>query len=416
MTILNQDISSFDWGQSIQLPSSRQLRTTTHIIGGRYPCRSIALVPRMILSEFRGKKSLSVLDPFMGSGTTAVEAISIGFRAFGLEVDPFARLISEVSVHGFTEIEIRGIKETNTNIVNAFPKHKPDRSLAPNTNNIEYWFDECNFGDLLKLKSLIIHECINSSLSVKQFFLSVFADIVRAASKAERQSLKPYISKKYKKKRNDVFAIYTKSFSNYINAIHAASDQFINAKIRWLDGDATNFSTKEKIDVAITSPPYINAMDYVRCIKLESAWIDTGDDLVFSEVRSKQLGEAARVKQKEPNELVKDLSRPHLAHLIDLDQRRFHTAMSYFQDMHDNLVSVHTSLKKDAIYHIIVGNSVIRSKEVETHKVIAEIAESIGYSWDGYFNYPIKDHRLSLPRNGNGGKIAVEHVISLRKG
>lgn len=413
MIMIDYNINELKWGEVLELPSSRSLRGTAHVIGGRYPCRSVAYVPRIILSGLELNKDNRVLDPFMGSGTTAVETIFKGYKPYGLEVDPFARLISEVSTHGFTKDEQVTIDEVHKYIIKNFLECKPNEKLAPKTRNIEYWFDEINFNDLLKLKTMIYNSAKN--FNVKRFFLAVLSDIIRTASKAERQSLKPYISKKYIKKRNDVFATYVKAFDKYFKAMHLATDVFAGAKINWLEGDATNFKTNLKMDVAITSPPYINAMDYVRCIKLESAWIDTGDDEVFSSVRKKQLGEQVRTKEAIPNDIVTRIAAPRLEYLKNEDLPRYKTALSYFQDMHDNLKSVHSALKKNSYYHIIIGNSVIRSQEVETHQIIAELAEELNFSWDGYFCYPIKDHRTSLPRNGNGGKISVEHVLSLRK-
>ncbi len=169
------------------------------------------------------------------------------------------------------------------------------------------------------------------------------------------------------------------------------------------------------MDVAITSPPYINAMDYVRCIKLESAWVGTGNEAVFSNLRKIQLGESGRAKLKKVNAVVKKIAAPYLDYLQKEDPQRFETALVYFQDMHDNLVSVQDALKSGSSYHLIVGNSVIRNVDVPTHEIIAKIGEKLGYTWEKYVRYPIKDHRTSLPRNGRGGKISEEHVISLRK-
>ena len=67
-----QNFLDLKWGGEITFPSSRKFTNTPHFIGARYPCRSTAYVPQMIIEEFAQKHSqLSVLDPFMGSGTTA---------------------------------------------------------------------------------------------------------------------------------------------------------------------------------------------------------------------------------------------------------------------------------------------------------------------------------------------------------
>lgn len=407
--------SKFVWGSVLDLPSSRSLRTTTHVIGGRYPCRSVAYVPRILLNTAMEENGtpLTVLDPFMGSGTTAVESLALGCQPFGLEVDPFARLISDVSTFNYSELQLAEIDEAYALICNRFKDIKGNQKLLPSTTNIQYWFEKENLLDLLKLKTIILEQ-VESNTS-KRFLLVVMADIIRACSKAERQSLKPYISKRFSKKRADVLTTFKKAFSIYRSSIE---DKWIKGTprgINWLEGDATKFRSEKSIDIAITSPPYINAMDYVRCIKLESSWIDTGDDYIFRSVRELQLGESVRAKQVELDDSTLSLSKPFIEYLKEVDPSRYRTVLAYFQDMLDNIRCVYAALKPNGQYHIIVGNSVIRGEEIPTHEVLGELARSVGFTWDGYFTYPIKDHRTSLPRQNKGGKILNEHVISLRK-
>ncbi|MDX1940291.1 MAG: hypothetical protein SFU99_07055 [Saprospiraceae bacterium] len=370
----------------------------------------------MILSDLKvSGREVRVLDPFMGSGTTAIEAALQSYIPYGLDVDPYAKLISDLSVHAFKQKEIEAIEKIGLKIIDKFDTVRINSKLAPDMQGIDYWFSPQNYNDLLKIKTLI-YIYASDHKHVLRFFLAVLADIVRSSSRAERQSLKPYISKKFIKKSIPVLPSFEKAFRSYHAASMGASSHMKASCIHWLAGDATNFTSPKKMDVAITSPPYINAMDYIRCIKLESAWIGTGNDKVFSQLRTKQLGETARAhKEKKIDDGVKKLATPYISHLTKTDPQRFKVALAYFQDMHDNLVCVKRALKDDAYYHLIIGNSTIRGKAVPTHKIVAEIAEHVGYKWDKYVRYPIKDHRTSLPRNGRGGKIAEEHVVSLRK-
>jgi hypothetical protein len=105
----------------------------------------------------------------------------------------------------------------------------------------------------------------------------------------------------------------------------------------------------------------------------------------------------------------------YIKRIRKIDLRRFQTIQTYFQDISSNLSCVYKALSHGGEYHMIVGNSTIRGIHIPTHQIIAEIAQDIGFSWDSYFKYPIKDHRTSIPINGNGGKIAYEHVIKLIK-
>lgn len=408
--------SELQWGAEIALPNTRSLQSTPHIIGGKYPCRSVAYIPRMIFKKYASEhtnKNFKVIDPFMGSGTTAIEANEYTSEIYGLEVDPYARLIATVSNLKYTKSEIQQIELFYNTVLNTWETIKPKKSLQPLLANIRYWFNENEYTDLLKLKTAIF-DLTSGNEKIMNFLLAVFAEIIRACSKAERQSLKPYISKRFPKEPKPVLPTFAKALEKYVLSV---SDSLCNLSdgIVWLEGDATNFKTRSQINIAVTSPPYINALDYTRCIKLESCWLGLMDDAYLSYIKSQQIGEASRIKSVNIDTNTFIVTTPYLKDIREIDFRRFQTVQAYFQDISSNLKSMYSALVNGGEYHMIIGNSAIRGFYIPTHQIIAEIAQDLGFSWDGYFKYPIRDHRTSIPRNGNGGKIAYEHVIKLVK-
>jgi len=52
-------------------------------------------LPRWAIEEFT-QKGDKVFDPFVGSGTTLVEARILGRNSYGTEIDPLSRLIAKV--------------------------------------------------------------------------------------------------------------------------------------------------------------------------------------------------------------------------------------------------------------------------------------------------------------------------------
>lgn len=416
--MITRKLSELSWGEEISFPSSRSGEMYSHLVGARYPCRSVAYVPRLILSELAIQQGsqIKVLDPFMGSGTTALETNLKGFTAFGLEVDPYARMIGEASVNRFSEVQLSALQTFTLDLENIFNKTRGLKSLVPEIPNIGHWFSEKAIEDLSKLKRVLNSYCeVNPETS--NFLFAAFADIIRGVSNAERQSLKPYVSSRFDKKTGDVLPLFKKCLAKYIVGARAVSvaENYGSGKINWLAGDATSFKTKEKFDVAITSPPYINAMDYVRCIRLESAWVGTGDSGVFTTVRASQVGETVRGRNRGISENVLQVINADYEAVLSLDPSRARTLSAYFDDMSQNLQCVLKSLRAGASYHVIVGDSVVRGVSIPTHRHIAEIAKIIGFEWTSYFKYQIKDHRTSLPRNGRGGKIDFEHVVTLKK-
>lgn len=418
------DPSKLKWDETIVFPSTRKLNEFGNRVYNRYPARSIFLVPRATIhSKKLGNLTLNVLDPFMGSGTTAVESSIQNCNIYGTEMDPFARLIAEVSIFRFNAKELEIINTLFNEIIENWNDYPIDKSLYPKLNNIEYWFEENIFNDLLRLKSYLYHNIANPKFF--KFFQITFADCIKPSSKMERQSTKPYISAKYKKEIKPVIESFKYSFNAHLNALKQyklLEVQNAENVINWLGSDATNFNTvKEIIDIAITSPPYLNAFDYTQIIKIESAWVGTlqNDDII--KLRSIQVGNEKRKDNKVDN-FIEDLFQPYFKAIVDqgeLENKNYtktaKTCLSYFNDIRNNLLCVKATLKKGGEYHMIIGDNVIKKVEISTHRLIAEIAKDIGFEWFGYYKYVIKDHRTSIPRMDNGGKIKYEYVIMLRK-
>lgn len=400
------------WGQTINFPSTRSLSEYGNRVYNRYPARSIFLVPRAILSAHQNK-GLNVLDPFMGSGTTAVETVISGNIPFGTEMDPFARMIAEVSSTIFTIDDFNRIQIYYETIVLTWNNYKP--APVPDLIGIERWFKGDDLSKLLQL-----YCCIEKNVPAKYrpFFVSVYADCIKPVSKMERQSTKPYISTKYQKVTKDVLASFEYSYNAHYKALYQMSNKldFIQQpSICWLGDDATNINAPNvEIDMAITSPPYINAFDYSQCIKVESAMSGYMDKNSISTLRLKQVGHANRRKQQQIPE-VYTAFEAYYDQLIEKDKMKAGVCLAYFCDIYKNLKCVYNLLRDGGEYHMIIGDSVIKGVNIPTHQITAMLAEMVGYEWFGYYNYLIKDHRTSIPRDFETSKIKVEHVIMLRK-
>lgn len=401
---------TLDWGEEISFPSSRNVKEYGNRVYNRYPARSIFLVPRAILASI-DKSNINVLDPFMGSGTTAVESVISGNIPFGLEMDPFARMVAEVSSSIFTKSELNEIEEVCVSLLRGWKTY--DKAEVPNLTGIKRWFKPEDLDNLLRLKSAIVSIV---PLKYQKFFMIVFADSIKPVSLMERQSLKPYISTKYPKETKDVESSFTYSFDAHLFAMQEMFSTRKKARqINWIGDDATNFNTdKPIIDIAISSPPYINALDYTRCIKVESAFCGTIDNITANSLREKQVGHERRRNQA-ISEVVKTIFGPYFDKIVDSDKQRALTCQAYFNDMYKNLNCVYNVLKEGGEYHVIIGDNTIKGVDVPTHDIIHQIALEVGFECFGYYKYVIKDHRTSIPRNKVNSKIEYEHVIMLRK-
>ncbi len=84
-----------------------------------YPAMMIPQIPRTLLRNYRPEGKFDLLfDPYMGSGTSLVEANIAGINAVGTDLNPLARLISKVKT---THYDIKGIQEAFSILQSNFP-------------------------------------------------------------------------------------------------------------------------------------------------------------------------------------------------------------------------------------------------------------------------------------------------------
>ena len=133
----------------------------------------------------------------------------------------------------------------------------------------------------------------------------------------------------------------------------------------------------ESVDLIVTSPPYAsNAIDYMRAHKFSLVWLGYPvDDL--SVTRSNYIGGEA-TSDFEFSQLP-----PYAANLIGdmgkVDASKGKVLHRYYSEMLEVLREMHRVLKPGKAAVLVVASSIIRGKDTETDKCLAEIAESVGF-------------------------------------
>lgn len=75
-----------------EIPNTTYL---THAIHNVYPAKFIPQVPRFVIKKFNLKGKI-ILDPFAGSGTTAVESLITGNSNISNDINPITRFLVEI--------------------------------------------------------------------------------------------------------------------------------------------------------------------------------------------------------------------------------------------------------------------------------------------------------------------------------
>lgn len=383
----------------------------------KYPCKFIPQIPRWAIQTYSMKNCL-VLDPFAGSGTTLVEAVLNNRNALGVDFDKLSQLLSKTKTSPLSREQIKYLDEIKKELFNTKWRKA---SFKPDLHNIEHWFPEDNISQLSTLKERIDQMYSDTKdETVYNFLLVCFASIIKKCSYADDTSPKPYVSTRIKKHPLKVTEAFLKTLESYLKII----EQYTNANLgnaSIISEDAREINApkySKKVSLAITSPPYINAFDYVRSLRLENAWLGYYGDSNIIDIKKKQVGTeiiSSDVYRHGPKETGVMELNSILNKVYQKDKKRAFVIHKFFEDMGKNFIEIHELLKKGAHYVVVVGDSTIRGFNVPTHKILIEIAEQRGFKLNNLFSYIIKNRYLRIPRSGRGGLIKKDWVIDLVK-
>ena len=381
----------------------------------KYPCKFIPEIPRWAIKSFIHKDKSVILDPFSGSGTSLLEANLLGFTAFGTEIDDIARLITKVKTKRLTVNQFNALDKEFKLAIKAI-KEESYGVYRPCINNIDHWFSEKTRIELGRLKTFI--DSI-SDQDIKDFFKVCMISIIKKVSYADDMSPKPYVSTKIIKKPPTVEREFTNIFNRYLQMEQELHKIKNLGATKLLEGDALNFKLDTRVDMAITSPPYINAFDYGRTMRLENLWLGTLTEDSLRAKKANYVGtEKINTKKEEKDLGVLDdskLLKKCYAGIYAQDEKRALVVKKFFEDMKINLKLVYKYLKADGKYVIVIGNSKIRNIDIESWKIIEEIGHKVGFKTATTFSYVIRNPYIRIPRKGMGGKIGQDYITVLNK-
>ncbi len=243
---------------------------------GKYPAMMVPKMQLDLLKEFCGDVDVNnavMLDPFMGSGTALVEAQKMGIGTIGIDLNPYAVLLSKVKTHCYSLKIINIIKKFNE-------KLDSNRFNLPiwNFPNIKKWFRDDIIISLSKIRNAIISE---RDIWVRRYLWVILSEIIYAYSNNRTSTFKLHIKtdEQINKIKNNVLKEFKKlAILKCKLLIHNYRS---NVKIYSGDSAAVCKTLDNQIiDIICTSPPYgdnATTVTYGQASILFLKWIDYQD-------------------------------------------------------------------------------------------------------------------------------------------
>jgi hypothetical protein len=403
--------SEIENGELFSLALSNKTAGLTHGLH-RFPAKYISRVPAWVIDQFAAREHI-VLDPFCGSGTTLVEALSRSKKVIGIDCDPLACMITAAKTSAVrpSRIEELGQCIRHSWLGPAEHLHLPMPGLV----NFNHWFSLESWGYLQSLLTTITD--LKCSREEREFLLCIFSSIIRWVSNADDQTQKTYVSGTLKKNPPAVAPTFWRAFDRALTGLkELAFARLPKAQSVVIRGDASNILLPPgSVDLVVTSPPYLDSVDYMYNFMLEYFWLGqllgVEDRRTFNQMRREVTGAKKPIGTNHPHlpGCLKDLITED-----DIDINRISAARAYCENMSGHFISVARTMKKNARYVLVIGNSQTRKGVLPIHDSLIRLAADAGLAFEKAFAYRIRRHYMKFPRSGRGGIITMDWVIVLR--
>jgi tRNA G10 N-methylase Trm11 len=278
---------------------------------------------RALLNILKLEANETVLDPFIGSGTTAVEAQLLGINCIGIDVSPLSILQSKVKTESSYFIdEIKRLRE----------EAKASFKLS---NRVDTLIVE---ETVAKGYSEFLNS-INDDERVRNFYLMAKLVAISDRARRGRDIVQSFIKN---------LELMISSVDDYERAARELNLQLGNVDVR--EEDARRLPLKdESIQGIITSPPYSIALDYIA--NDAHAFEAMGYDL--DKMRDEFVGVRGRGETR---------------------------MKLYNEDMTKSLHEMHRVLEKGRCCAIVIGNATYQKHEVKTIEFTIEQCEKLGFT------------------------------------
>lgn len=277
---------------------------------------------RALLNILKLDVNDTVLDPFVGSGTTAVEAQLLGINCVGIDISPLCILQSRVKTESIFAIdEIKRLREEATasfklsNRVHALAGKEPVAK---------------SYNEFL--------DAINDD-RVRNFYLIGKLVAISDRARRGRDIIRSFVKN---------LDLMISSVDDYERASRELKLQLGNVDIH--EGDARRLLLEdESVQGVVTSPPYSIALDYIA----NDAHAFKAMSYDLDKMRNKFIGVRGRGETR---------------------------VRLYNDDMTKSLQEMHRILEKGRYCAIVIGNATYQKQEVKTIEFTIKQCKKLGFT------------------------------------
>ena len=385
-----------------------------------YPARMHPEIPKRIIEKYAKDKKDVVLDPFMGSGSVVLEGILHGNQTIGIDINPFAVLLSKVKTTVIYQDLNLALEVLISNFTREHIVEDYHFECLPNLIDFKNWYNS----DSLDILSTLKHNILKiTDKDIRDFFLLCFSLTVRKTSYQRNGAWKIHRMTNADKhnfhpKPLDIFKLIAESNISKMNDLVNASPKGIPHVLlgdsRDIAGNLSkvnkNILKDNKVNLVVTSPPYgdhATTMAYGQFSKHSSLWLDLPQEQSLA-VDAVGLGG----KHKTGGDLGSEILNTTLDHVrkndIELSKNkkpcRTESVYSFFYDLDECLDQISKNLVPEKSHCcFVLANRTVRRVVIPTDLITMELGLKHGFKID-------KVIERNIPNKSMPAKNAPENI------
>ncbi len=379
-----------------------------------YPAKFPAFITDKAIKYGRenGVKVHTIADFFCGCGTTAFEAKWNNINFWGCDINPVATLIAKTKSRTYQQRRLQRYYSQIIDIASGI--HIKDQFENANE-RLAYWYDRNHYNELYRLK-VAIQEVTPSNSDYRLFFLCAFSNILKSTSKWLAKSIKPQLDPN--KQPLDVLT----AFESQCKMMFSACDGLVFSGSAKTEIHTANFLDDSlhvpKMDMIITSPPYVTSYEYADLHQLSTLWLDYTDD--YKKFRKGTIGSLYHVYDFDS--VLKQLNSTGteiVEQLRKCFKSKARSVAKYFMDMQQVTQKAHCILSKKGMAVFVIGNTEYKGVRIDNAKHLVESMLNTGFSEVSVTKRkisfkiltPYRDKFGQFTTNGDGRKVYNEEFI-----
>jgi len=399
------------------------ISSTTYATHGlyMYPAKFIPQVVRYVINRYTGLGDW-LFDPFAGYGTVAVESTLTGRNCILWDLNPVLRPLVEASLYN----ESLSLRDLYIDFNYPDPFH-------PRWSNIMYWHPK-EFYSVLSRAWGYWHGVVGRRL--KPLVAIPLLKVTRYFSYSDEKISKLYRSKYAEEKVRRLLSVdwrarmermywdYVREVVEKVNEYQKLNPQRVEVIVKASDERVFTSeyvivdSIREKLDrevgVLITSPPYLQAQEYIRSFKLELAWLGFSENFISNLAKHEIPYNGVRegfISSKTYEALKREVERLNHEKLLQLYISYFNSLALFFNNNHDKI--------RDTIA-FFVGPVKVRNMRIPIDTIVKEHLEYLGWKHEVTLVDTIISRRLFKseinPATGlQDERTPTEHLLVMRR-